>query len=264
MCGKAFPYRESLVTHSSLHTGIKSYQCECCSRQFSCIGNLIKHRRTRPETCGLPKYKNIKCAPRASTKGDLKKGKGRRKRTQQVVRNTTVPPTPPKSMVIVEEYDESCDVDADDSNNHYSTTSNKVSLKVEPSYKTSENNVVYITANDDYITTKSDEIIMASSSYPQSEQIIVLETQEILMSPDEEYPIIVENSLVKQEHEILLDGEVQQYQIISADELIETNRLVNSKQLTSPQIVCTFSNISNFFTKKQRRRPFIHRGDIRV
>lgn len=41
---------------------------ECCSSQFSCVGNLIKHRKARPETCGLSKYSNKKCAPRASTK----------------------------------------------------------------------------------------------------------------------------------------------------------------------------------------------------
>lgn len=59
------------MTHSSLHTGIKPYQCQCCGNQFSCIGNLIKHRKIRPQTCGLPQYTNIKCAPRASTKGNL-------------------------------------------------------------------------------------------------------------------------------------------------------------------------------------------------
>lgn len=70
VCAKAFSHRESLVTHSSIHTGIKPYQCQCCGNQFSCIGNLIKHRRIRPQTCGLPQYSNAKCAPRASTKGN--------------------------------------------------------------------------------------------------------------------------------------------------------------------------------------------------
>lgn len=70
VCSKAFAHRESLVTHSSLHTGIKPYQCQCCGNQFSCIGNLIKHRKIRQQTCGLPQYKIMKCAPRASTKGN--------------------------------------------------------------------------------------------------------------------------------------------------------------------------------------------------
>lgn len=91
ICNKSFSHRESLVTHSSVHTGIKPYICECneiaqniqswiklcvwslgecCSSQFSCVGNLIKHRKARPETCGLSKYSNRKCAPRASTKGN--------------------------------------------------------------------------------------------------------------------------------------------------------------------------------------------------
>lgn len=57
-----------------MHTGIKPYQCEGCTSRFSCIGNLIKHRRTRPETCGLPKYRtNVKVAPRASAKNPKKK-----------------------------------------------------------------------------------------------------------------------------------------------------------------------------------------------
>ncbi|GAB0088979.1 uncharacterized protein DMENIID0001_034480 [Sergentomyia squamirostris] len=64
-CGKAFAYRESLVTHSSLHTGIKPYVCELCGKRFSCIGNLIKHRRSRPDTCGLPQFRrNSKATPR--------------------------------------------------------------------------------------------------------------------------------------------------------------------------------------------------------
>lgn len=69
VCNKEFAHRESLVTHSSLHTGVKPYICECCGQKFSCVGNLIKHRRVRPQSCGLPKYTNAKCAPRASTKG---------------------------------------------------------------------------------------------------------------------------------------------------------------------------------------------------
>ncbi|KAG4073460.1 hypothetical protein HA402_000684 [Bradysia odoriphaga] len=69
VCDKAFSYRESLVTHSSLHTGIKPYLCEGCGSRFSCIGNLIKHRKSRPKTCGLPQFcKNTKIAPRASSK----------------------------------------------------------------------------------------------------------------------------------------------------------------------------------------------------
>lgn len=73
VCDKAFSYRESLVTHSSLHTGIKPYLCEGCGSRFSCIGNLIKHRKSRPKTCGLPQFcKNTKIAPRASSKGKFR------------------------------------------------------------------------------------------------------------------------------------------------------------------------------------------------
>lgn len=72
VCDKAFSHRESLVTHSSVHTGVKPYVCEFCDSRFSCIGNLIKHRRARPQTCGLPQYSsNSKCAPRPSSKRAL-------------------------------------------------------------------------------------------------------------------------------------------------------------------------------------------------
>ncbi|XP_059616203.1 uncharacterized protein LOC132261415 [Phlebotomus argentipes] len=68
-CGKAFAYRESLVTHSSLHTGIRPYVCELCGSRFSCIGNLIKHRRSRPDTCGLPQFRrNSKVTPHKKAK----------------------------------------------------------------------------------------------------------------------------------------------------------------------------------------------------
>ncbi|CAD6999183.1 unnamed protein product [Ceratitis capitata] len=56
VCGKCFAHRESIVTHSSIHTGIRLVECKCCHTRFSCHSNLIKHRRTRPDTCGLPEF----------------------------------------------------------------------------------------------------------------------------------------------------------------------------------------------------------------
>lgn len=53
MCEKGFCHRQSLITHSTVHTGIKPFQCENCGNSFSCIGNLLKHRRTHPDTCGM-------------------------------------------------------------------------------------------------------------------------------------------------------------------------------------------------------------------
>lgn len=51
-CGKGFSYRQSLITHITVHTGIKPYQCENCGNSFSCIGNLLKHRKSHLDTCG--------------------------------------------------------------------------------------------------------------------------------------------------------------------------------------------------------------------
>lgn len=42
-CNKSFSHGESLITHSSIHTGIKPYACTCCGKQFSCLG-IIKLR----------------------------------------------------------------------------------------------------------------------------------------------------------------------------------------------------------------------------
>lgn len=52
-CSKSFAYRESLITHTTIHTGIKPHLCENCGSRFSCIGNLLKHRRTHSTTCGI-------------------------------------------------------------------------------------------------------------------------------------------------------------------------------------------------------------------
>lgn len=52
MCNKGFSHRQSLITHTTIHTGVKPYACEACHSEFSCIGNLLKHRRTHANTCG--------------------------------------------------------------------------------------------------------------------------------------------------------------------------------------------------------------------
>lgn len=52
VCGKGFCHRQSLITHNTLHTGVKPYQCDNCGHAFSCVGNLIKHRKMHADTCG--------------------------------------------------------------------------------------------------------------------------------------------------------------------------------------------------------------------
>lgn len=44
------------MTHASIHTGIKRIECKCCGARFSCHSNLIKHRRARADSCGLPQF----------------------------------------------------------------------------------------------------------------------------------------------------------------------------------------------------------------
>ncbi|KAG5667026.1 hypothetical protein PVAND_015028 [Polypedilum vanderplanki] len=51
-CTAEFAHRQSLETHKSIHTGIKKYECEKCSARFSCISNLLAHRRSRKKDCG--------------------------------------------------------------------------------------------------------------------------------------------------------------------------------------------------------------------
>ncbi|XP_061388448.1 zinc finger and BTB domain-containing protein 41 [Musca vetustissima] len=53
LCPKAYPYRESLLTHMAVHTGIKRFLCNGCGKRFTCVSNLQAHRKVHAETCGL-------------------------------------------------------------------------------------------------------------------------------------------------------------------------------------------------------------------
>uniref|UniRef100_A0A1I8PFN3 C2H2-type domain-containing protein n=1 Tax=Stomoxys calcitrans TaxID=35570 RepID=A0A1I8PFN3_STOCA len=53
LCPKEYPYRESLLTHMSVHTGIKRFLCNGCGKRFTCVSNLQAHRKVHAETCGL-------------------------------------------------------------------------------------------------------------------------------------------------------------------------------------------------------------------
>ncbi|KAH8404948.1 hypothetical protein KR222_011492, partial [Zaprionus bogoriensis] len=53
LCPKEYPYRESLLTHMTVHTGIKRFLCNNCGKRFTCISNLQAHRKVHADTCGL-------------------------------------------------------------------------------------------------------------------------------------------------------------------------------------------------------------------
>lgn len=120
-----------------------------------------------------------------------------------------------------------------------STKYKNIQLKVEPAYETVESNIVYVTTSDSYVVgeledlpTRGDEIIISSPS----ERIIVLETDNIhfhdvqfysttTKNTVDAYPILLDEGVVDvKEHEPFHqtdDDKMQQYQIMSADELIE-------------------------------------------
>lgn len=52
LCPKEYPYRESLLTHMTVHTGIKRFLCNNCGKRFTCISNLQAHRKVQADTCG--------------------------------------------------------------------------------------------------------------------------------------------------------------------------------------------------------------------
>lgn len=111
-----------------------------------------------------------------------------------------------------------------------------IELKVEPAYRILENNIVYVTTSDGYVVgelsdvaAQSDDMIMASPT----EQIIVLETEDIQFqdiqfyaSPIKDtaggYPMVVEAKPYEEIHQVEIDDQMQQYQILSSSE-VDTN-----------------------------------------
>lgn len=112
-----------------------------------------------------------------------------------------------------------------------------IELKVEPAYRILENNIVYVTTSDGYVVgelsdvpAQSDDIIMASPT----EQIIVLEAEDIQFqdiqfyaSPIKDtaggYPMVAEAKPYEEIHQAEIGDQMQQYQILSSNELVDTN-----------------------------------------
>ncbi|CAG9803055.1 unnamed protein product [Chironomus riparius] len=59
-CKAEFAHRESLLTHHTIHTGIKRFECEKCLARFSCISNLLAHRRSRRKDCSESRIQKVK------------------------------------------------------------------------------------------------------------------------------------------------------------------------------------------------------------
>ncbi|XP_070491850.1 zinc finger protein 420-like [Chironomus tepperi] len=61
-CKAEFAHRESLLTHHTIHTGIKRFECEKCLARFSCLSNLLAHRRSRRKDCSESRIQKVKNA----------------------------------------------------------------------------------------------------------------------------------------------------------------------------------------------------------
>ncbi|KAF1576504.1 UNVERIFIED_CONTAM: Zinc finger protein 23, partial [Eudyptes pachyrhynchus] len=44
-CGKCFSYSSHYITHQTIHSGEKPYQCKVCGKAFSVNGSLVRHQR---------------------------------------------------------------------------------------------------------------------------------------------------------------------------------------------------------------------------
>ncbi|XP_029960172.1 uncharacterized protein LOC115397835 [Salarias fasciatus] len=55
ICGKCFKFHSKLITHLSVHTGVKCYSCDICSKSFNKTSTLNAHRKNhaakRPHSC---------------------------------------------------------------------------------------------------------------------------------------------------------------------------------------------------------------------
>lgn len=55
---KKKPFLKTIIV-SALHTGIKRFECSSCGSRFSCISNLLAHKKSRKNACGDSEYKKV-------------------------------------------------------------------------------------------------------------------------------------------------------------------------------------------------------------
>ncbi|XP_017121085.1 zinc finger protein 768 isoform X1 [Drosophila elegans] len=84
-CGAEYKYQEAYRRHCRTKCGeekpsmeeSRPMECKCCFTRFSSGSNLIKHRRSRPDTCGQPEYDTPGTSEQKKRKSFRKKGRNR-------------------------------------------------------------------------------------------------------------------------------------------------------------------------------------------
>lgn len=209
-CDKAFVRRDNLITHFLTHSGTKPYNCSYCNDRFSCIGNLLKHRRARPDTCGLPQHCiTNKTSPRpsvttkiASSHSDRAERKPFRTKESDISRDvkpviTTKPPARKPAA--------SSTIPPDEKKPHVSNV--KTEVKRERKKSESQQKMVV------FKVVKSDNEMKADDSNHSAEREDVVEICEVKIEADgsiSQREQKVESDIEDDSHEILFESVIDE------------------------------------------------------